>query len=65
MKTGWPWLWRVHRGKVIGAAGGMILTLLIMWLGWWTVPFLLFAGLGAAVGGWLLDRDPDTELMDE
>jgi uncharacterized membrane protein len=65
VKTGWPWIWRVHRGKILGAAAGMALTLLIMWLGWWTIPFLLLAGIGAAAGGWLLDRHRDIDLMDE
>ena len=26
----------------------MVLTLMIMWLGWWTIPFLFLACLGAA-----------------
>ena len=65
MKTGWPWLWRLHRGKVAGALSGMVLTLMIMWLRWWTIPFLLFASLGAAAGGWLFDRHRDIDLMDE
>jgi uncharacterized membrane protein len=65
VKTGWGWLWRVHRGKIVGAVAGMVLALLIMWLGWWTIPFLLFACLGAVAGGWLLDRHRDIDLMDE
>jgi uncharacterized membrane protein len=65
VKTGWPWLWRVHRGKILGALAGMVLTLLIMWLGWWTIPFIALAALGAAGGGWLLDRHHDIDLMDE
>jgi hypothetical protein len=58
VKTGWPWLWRVHRGKILGAVGGML-------LGWWTLPFLLFAAMGAFGGAWLWDRHHDIDLMDE
>jgi uncharacterized membrane protein len=65
VKTGWPWMWRVHRGKIVGAAAGMALALLIRWLGWWTVPFLLLAALGAIGGNWLLDRHHEVDLMDE
>ena len=65
MKTGWGWLWQIHRGKILGALAGMALTLLIIWLGWWTIPFLLLAGLGAAAGGWLFDRRTDVDVMDE
>jgi uncharacterized membrane protein len=65
VKTGWPWLWRIHRGKVAGAVAGMVLALMIMWLGWWTIPFILLACLGAAAGGWLFDRHRDIDLMDE
>ena len=65
MKTGWPWVWRAHRGKVVGACAGMALTLLIMWLGWWTIPFLLFAAIGGYLGAWFLDRHHDIDLMDE
>jgi hypothetical protein len=43
----------------------MLLTLLIRWLGWWTLPFLLFAAMGAFGGAWLWDRHHDIDLMDE
>jgi hypothetical protein len=43
----------------------MALALLIRWLGWWTVPFLLLAALGAIGGNWLMDRHHDIDLMDE
>ena len=43
----------------------MALALMIMWLGWWTIPFILLACLGAAAGGWLFDRHRDIDLMDE
>jgi uncharacterized membrane protein len=65
VKTGWPWLWRLHRGKMAGAAVGMVLALLIRWLGWWTVPFLVLAAAGAAAGAWLWDRHLDIDLTDE
>jgi hypothetical protein len=65
MNTGWDWVWRYHRGKIIGAIAGMALMLLIMWLRWWTVPFLLAACLGAIIGSWLFDRRIDIDLSDE
>jgi uncharacterized membrane protein len=48
-----------------GATVGMVLALLIRWLGWWTVPFLLLAAAGAAAGAWLWDRHLDIDLTDE
>ncbi len=39
-----------HKGMVIGMVIGLIIFILFMTIGWWTLLLFLFVGLGALLG---------------
>jgi uncharacterized membrane protein len=60
------WWWRLNRGKALGALAGIVLVLLIKWLGWfWAIFMVVLAVLGAAAGAVLIDSHADVDLVDE
>ena len=64
--TGREAIWRLHRGKLVGAVAGLLIALLIRWLGlFWALLILVFMVLGALVGAVLVDTRADTDIIDE
>lgn len=59
----WEWLREVallHRHKVIGGLGGLVLALLVIRFGfWWTLFILVCSGTGYWIGK-RLDEEPES-----
>lgn len=57
MVTEFPWdeLWERHKGKIVGSMMGLVLALLIRWIGvFWSLLAALFS-----VGGYFIGRQVD------
>jgi hypothetical protein len=63
--NGVSWLWRLHRGKLLGAAAGFLIALLIMWAHWWSLLIIACVLSGGWVGARFVDSQLDMDLVDE
>jgi hypothetical protein len=58
-------LWRLNRGKLLGAGAGFLVALLIMWARWWSLLIIACVLLGSWIGARFVDHPLDVDLVDE
>jgi uncharacterized membrane protein len=63
--NGLQWLWRLHRGKLVGAGVGLLIALLVMWARWWSLLIIAFVLAGGWIGTRFVDSQLDVDLVDE
>jgi uncharacterized membrane protein len=63
--NGLQMVWRLNRGKLVGAGAGLLFALLVMWAGWWSLLIIACMLFGGWVGARFVDSQLDVDLVDE